>query len=149
MNKLYNFLKRVHSKLATCCWLVVYKNGDNKYIKIKNGFDDLIEIEKNKEVDFIVFSAMSIDALIFFYLWILKNKSKIEIENLIKTKRFDKSYFTRFKISKYEKQKTFIFKNFEPKSTRDKNAIEKNIIEKVEGKELSKGSKEFIKLLNE
>jgi hypothetical protein len=145
MNKLYNFLKKVHLKLGTDYWLVVYKNGDNKYIKIKESFNDFIEIEKNKEVDFIVFSAMSTDALDFFYLWILKNKSKKEIDDLLKTKRFDKSYFKRYVIKNYEKQKSYTLKYYDLKTLASVKSIEKNIIEKVEGKNLSKKTIEYIK----
>ncbi len=96
-------------------------------------------------MDFIVFSAMSTDALEFFYLWILKNKSKKEIDDLLKTKRFDKSYFKRYVIKNYEKQKSYTLKYYEPKTLASVKSIEKNIIEKVEGKNLSKKTIEYIK----
>lgn len=99
MNKLYKFLKKLHNKLSKDSILLIYKeNNKIKRLGKKTFFEELDEILKDKKVK-VVFSGMSNDVLEEFYYWILFKKSKEEIDRLLEEKRFDKSYFIKFRLN--------------------------------------------------
>lgn len=112
MNKLFRFIKNIWSKLAKDSLLVIPKKPiNNQKLKIvkmnrKNYFEKLEEILKDKNI-MVISAPMSIDSLYEFYYWILFKKDKKEIDRLLREKTFDKSYFTKMKLTDYNTKKKY------------------------------------------
>ena len=109
MNKLFRFVKNIWEKMAKNSLLILSKNPlKNKIVKIdkKKYFNQLEEILKEKNIS-VIFSPMSSDSLYEFYYWILFKKDKKEIDRLLKDKTFDKSYFTKMKLTDFTTKKSY------------------------------------------
>jgi hypothetical protein len=123
--QLHNKIYKWWLKLSEGEFIIIYKNKKYKNIKSnkkthiaksKDITTKLIELGKNKDVEAIIWSAMSIDILDNFINYLIYKISKKELKkilNLKKTKEYFinnyKKYFTKNKL---QTNKDYVFKSF-------------------------------------